>query len=232
MRKFFALLIAPVLIVVLACEESPTGIEHGSSVLTPSAPPAHAAAATVTVGEDVSVWDSTFDDPDPSDGIIAIGGSGQINGEFTIAERHGIQIALRAQARFLGPIEASGKKLGRYDAETGRTGPSTDNLATWNYDWHVDLRGTDTDLGDYDLTLHVTNISNGLFGFRNPVDLTLGSPVLDDVTLYQQSWNPGFGNDTFDPEKEDTYNLRLTLSPKDGGAPLSVAIQVGVSDPS
>lgn len=193
--------------------------------------PSGKGAATITVGTDVSVWSSTFDDPDPSDGIAAIGGSGQLNGEFTVAERGDIQIALRAQERFEGPLEASGKKIGVYEATAGNT-TQGDNLATWNYDWHVDLRGSGTTLADYDLTLHVTNISNELFGSKNPVDLTFGDPVFDGVELYQQSWNPGFGNDQFDPEKEGTYTLRLRLSPKAGGPPLSTAIQVRVSDPS
>ncbi len=208
--------------------------EENASPATVDAPSglAKGGAANTTVGANVSVWDSNFDDPDPADGIQAIGGDGQVNGEFTIAERDDIQIALRAQQRFEGTLEVSGKKVGVYEAETGQTGPVSDNLATWNYDWHVDLRGTGTTLADYDLTLHVTNVANEIFGSKSPIDLTFGSSVYDDVVLYQQSWNPGFGNDTFDPNEEGTYNLRLRLSPKAGGPPLSVKIQVIVTDPS
>lgn len=209
---------------------SPKTVESGGSAVTADANgPSRGAAPTIIVGTDVSVWDSNFDDPDPSDGIRAIGGSGQVNGEFTVAERGDIQIALRAQERFEGTIEASGKKIGRYEAETGTTGG---NNATWNYDWHVDLRGTETTLEDYDLTLQLSSVSNEIFGLKNPVDLTFGSSVFDDVVLYQQSWNPGFGNDDFDPHEEGTYTLRLRLSPKAGGPGLSTAIQVRVSDAS
>lgn len=216
-------------VAVMACQETPAGIEHDSITLAA----AKRAAPTITVGEEVSVWSSTFDDPDPSDGIVAIGGGGQINGEFTIAQRDGIQIALRAQERFAGLLEASGNRIGRYEAETGFTAPGpSDNLGTWNYDWHVDLRGTGTTLEDYDLTLHLASIANTVFGQRNPIDLTFGLSVFDDVVLYQQSWNPGFGNDEFDPTAEGTYSLTLRLSPKAGGPPLSVKIQVEVSDPS
>lgn len=183
-----------------------------------------AQPGTITTG-DASVWDS---DLAPAPGIIPIGGSGQINGEFTIAERDGIQIALRAQDRFVGPLPVTlrGKK-GRYEAAAGTTGSAADNLGTWNYDWHVDLRGTGTTLGDYRLTL-TESFSPTVFGLGNPVDLTFGGAIPDDTVLYQQSWNPGFGNDIFDPSRKGTYSLKLTLKPRRGGKPLSVQIQVKV----
>lgn len=181
----------------------------------------------ITTG-DVSVWDSSVA-PDPVAGIDPVGGSGQINGEFTIAERDGIQIALRATDRTDGLLDVTLKgNKGHYLASTGFDDPPANTRAEWNFDWHVDLRGTDTTLGGYDLTLTQT-FTPILFGFVGPVDLTFdGTFAADNTVLFQESWNPVFGNVIFDPEAEGTYNLKLTLKPKRGGKPLSVQIQVRI----
>lgn len=53
----------------------------------------------------------------------------------------------------------------------------------------------------------------------------------DPDALCQQSWNPGFGNDDFNPDEDNTYNLRLLLTPETfDGPPLAVAIQVDIAD--
>ncbi len=56
----------------------------GSSTAAPKGP--ISGPGMVTVGVDASVWDSSvlLDIPN---GIFPIGGAGQINGDFTIAER-------------------------------------------------------------------------------------------------------------------------------------------------
>jgi hypothetical protein len=195
----------------------------------------------VAVGVDASTWTSDLLQ-DPSEGLFPVGGSGQLNGEFTTAERYGIQIGLRAQERFVGPFEATpnqNMKLGIYQAETGFSGPTA--LATWNYDWHVDLRNArgvaaGTTLDDYDLTLE-TDMFSSLFGFNVPADLTFGFTnltfVAPNAVLFQESFNPVFGDTGFDPQLEDTYNLSLVLTPKSfNGPPLKVSIQVVVTDPS
>jgi len=186
----------------------------------------------VTVGTDASVWDSDIP-RDDTEGIYPIGGSGQINGEFAIAERKGIQIGMRIQERREGTYEASGKRVGVYESETGF---SSGTRAVWNYDWHVDLRDAkgklaDKTLGDYDLTLE-TDIAESLFGFPEPVDLTFGGGFgPDNALLFQSSFNPDFGNNTFDATVEATYNFRLVLTPKTfSGGPLAVKVQVVVSN--
>jgi hypothetical protein len=76
----------------------------------------------VAVGLDVSVWDSGLA-LDLGAGIFPVGGAGQLNGEFTTAERLGIQIGLRAQERFVGPLEASpnqNRKIGIYQGRNRR----------------------------------------------------------------------------------------------------------------
>ena len=154
-----------------------------------------------------------------------------MNGEFTIAERYGIQIGLRAQERFVGPLVAipnQNGKVGIYEADAGE---GVDSIAKWNYDWHVDLRGAHgvaagTTLGDYFLTLE-TNIATILFTFPVPVDLKFGGIIPDATILYQSSQNPNFGNVQFNANISKTYNFRLVLTPKTfNGPPLKVAIQV------
>lgn len=188
-----------------------------------------------TLGTEVSSWNV---------------GSGQINGEFVTAELQGIEIGLRAQERFegLGLLVGgtNGNRVGVYEADTGHTGDVGDNLGTWNYDFHVDLSGATGNaegrtLSDYRLTLEQDFTQESLFGLfgADPVELPLGQEGVDGVcsadsftdTLCQQSWNPGFGNDDFDPDAEDTYNLRLVLTPETfDGPPLAVAIKVNVVD--
>ena len=126
-------------------------------------------------------------------------------------------------------------KVGIYEASTG----VSDGLgrATWNYDWHVDLRGArgvarGTTLGDYDLTLE-TDISSTdtLFGLPVPLDLTFGGAAAPaDTVLYQQSFNPKFGNPSFDSSDPGHYHFRLVLTPKTFHGPeIAVAIRVDVS---
>lgn len=202
-----------------------------------AARPARSGPGHVTIGADASVWDSAVA-PDPTAGIFPIGGSGQVNGEFVLAERNGIQVGLRAQERFEGTIPVTaddGGKVGIYQADTGF---SSGTRATWNYDWHVDLRdahgvAAGTALADYDLDLEF-DFADDIFGMGNPADLTLHSKLaghVDDAVLYQESWNPGFGNSQYDPTEERTYNLRLVLTPKTFRGPsLAAKIEVDVTN--
>lgn len=190
------------------------------------------ALGTVTVGTDVSEWDV---------------GAGQPNGEFTVTTQQGIELGLRAQERFVGPLEASGEqgnRVGVYGAETGSTGG--DNNGTWNYDWHVDLSNATgnaqgTTLDDYRLVLEQDFTEQSLFGVlgSDPVELPLAAEGDGGVcsagtftaTLCQQSWNPGFGNTDYDPDEERSYNLRLVLIPETfNGTPVAVSIRVDVSE--
>ena len=189
--------------------------------------PAIAGKGTTEVGADASQW---FSDLPSLPDYFPIGGAGQLNGNFVIVERDGIEIGLRATDRKDGLLPpATGKKKGVYIACTGEDlGGSETGRAEWNYDWHVDLRGTDTTLSDYDLTLTQT-FAPSLFGETGPLDLTFPETfpgLLDGATLYQSSQNPTFGNDTFDQFAEGNYNLKLTLKPKGKGAPLIAHIRV------
>jgi hypothetical protein len=184
----------------------------------------------VTVGAMVTEWDSATP-LNPALGIYPIRGAGQINGEFVIAERDGIQIGLRITDRTDGLLEASGKRTGTYRASTGYDTGTLDR-AEWNYDWHVDLRYSGTTLADYDLTLTQT-FTPKLNGSAGPLDLKfpdLLNSLLDNAVLYQSSQNPVFFNDSFDVDKEGTYHLMLKLQPRNGGPPLIAQVKVVVAD--
>ena len=213
------------------------GIAVVSVAMMGSIKSAHAAKPAsgpghVLIGLDASTWDSGVP---AGPGLIPIGGAGQLNGEFAIAERYGIQIGLRAQERFVGPsfmaVPNNGNKVGVYESAAG-FGVGT--RATWNYDWHVDLRDAfgvaeGTTLADYDLTLE-TDMFTSLFTFLVPADLTFGGFIPDDTVLYQSSQNPDFGNTDFDASVADTYNIRLVLTPTSfKGPPLKVSIQVNAN---
>lgn len=171
-------------------------------------------------------------------------GSGQPNGEFVVAELQGVEIGLRAQERFVGPLDiagTNGDRVGVYDAPIGVSEESsgTGNNARWNYDFHVDLSGATgnregTTLDDYRLTLEQDFTEQSLFGVLGSDPVTLVGTLdgeffaacgdaVQTETLCQQSWNPGFGNRSarepddgaaFDPTEARTYNLRLVLTPE------------------
>ena len=139
---------------------------------------------TVTVGVLASEWSSATV-ADAASGIFPVGGSGQLNGEFVIVMRDGMEIGFRATDRTDGLLTPTGKRKGIYEASTGYDS-GTMNRAEWNYDIHVDLRGTGTVLSDYDLKLNQTFI-NKLNGSAGPFDLTfpeLTAGLLDNAVLY------------------------------------------------
>lgn len=189
------------------------------------------SGSTTTVDANASEWSSDTLSK-PLNGIYPIRGNGQLNGDFVVAKGNDIEIALRVTDRTDGLLDVSGNEVGRYEASTGYDGNTT-NRAEWNYDWHVDLRGSGTTLADYNLILS-TDIGNPLWGQSGAIDLvTADAPSgIRNAVLYQRSMNPVFGNPGFDVFAEDTYNIRLTLRPKAGGSPLSVKVQVTVSDPA
>lgn len=183
-------------------------------------------------GVDASEWDSgTLAVPGV---IIPVGGSGQVNGGFVTGERYGVQIAIRAQHRFLGLLPVTrAKQTGVYEASTGG---SPLPLATWNYDLHVDLRNAQgvaagKTLGDYTLVLD-SDISPSFFGCAFPCDLSLSPFLPSTVELFQTSQNPRFGNPGFDATQEDSYSFTLTLTPKTfNGPPITARMRVDVKNP-
>lgn len=178
---------------------------------------------------EVSEWVSGM--PNVPARLFPIGGAGQVNGGFVVAERNGVQIGIRAQERLVGPLPSTRQKnVGVYVAEVGSEG----GLATWNYDIHVDFRGAfgvakGKTLDDYTLTFD-TDIAESLFTFDVPLDIGEDFfPLVDGVRLFQTSQNPTFGNDTFDPTVPGTYHFALTLTPKTfNGSPIVATMAVVV----
>ena len=183
----------------------------------------------VKVGVDATVWDSTM----PNTGVeVPIGGSGQVNGEFTVAERNGIQVGLRAQNRFVGVYDAvpnNNGKVGIYQVPAGESAP---NKTKWNFDWSVDLRDatgvySNKTLKDYTLTL-TSNLWNNVDVDINGIPT---KPVLPTTELFQESTNPSFWNSNLDENAEGVYDFRLVLTPKTFNGPaLATSIQVNVVD--
>lgn len=129
----------------------------------------------------------------------------------------------------MGVTGDNGDRVAVYEAPAGPSPQSPgDNNGTWNYDFHVDLsnarnRHEGRSLSDYRLVLEQDFTEESLFGAlgSDPVELPLaaepGGVCSNDTfsqTLCQQSWNPGFGNADYDPDAEDSYNLRLVLTPE------------------
>ena len=168
-------------------------------------------------GVDASEWDSAT--VPVTAVIIPVGGSGQVNGQFVTGERYGVQVGIRAQERFTGPLLATrAKQTGVYGATSGYGVPP---LATWNYDLHIDLRNAQgvaagKTLGDYTLVLD-SDIGPAFFGCPFPCDFGVGLPPT--VKLFQTSLNPYFGNATFNALSVDTYFFTLTLTPKTFNGP-------------
>ena len=164
---------------------------------------------------DVSVWDSGVT-PDVFAGIFPIGGAGQIAGNFavdTITKKDtAIQVGLRAQERFAGPIEPI------KDVYFAPTGESTPGLATWNFDWSLDSGTTylESQLGkdltaqnleDYDVVLTITDSEDNSFAldfgdFPNPAG---------PIVLSQSSQNIGFGYIGL-PIDSQFYEVSLSVS--------------------
>jgi hypothetical protein len=189
-----------------------------------------AAGNDVTIGTVVTEWSSATL-LDAVNGIYPVGGSGQLNGEFVVVERDGVQIGLRATDRTDGLLVVSGVRTGTYQAATGYD-PGTLNRAEWNYDIHLDLRGTGKTLADYTFTLTQT-FAPKLNGSAGPLDLKfpdMFEDLLDNAVLYQLSLNPVFFNDSFDVDREGTYHLMLKMQPLTGGPPLIAQIRVVVTN--
>lgn len=181
---------------------------------------------------DVSVWDSSVL-TDPFAGIFPIGGSGQIAGNFAVDKHikkdNAIQVGLRAQERFVGPIEPFGNV---YLAATGESSPGH---ATWNFDWSIDM-GTEYLETQLDKELTALNLEDftAIIEIKdnegNTFELDFGdfpNPV-GPVVLSQSSQNVGFGFVGL-PIDSDVYDIRLTVS-NDGETLAESEIKVLVTD--
>ncbi len=190
-------------------------------------------SAKLALNSDVSVWDSAIV-PDAGAGIFPVGGAGQIAGNFAVDTKTkkdtAIQVGLRAQERFVGPIEPFGRV---YLAPTGEA-PAGSPL--WNFDFHLDS-GTEfleTQLGedltalnleDFTVVLEIKDLEKNVWtlalsDFPNPA-----GPII----LSQQSWNIGFGFIEI-PIDSKAYDIKLTVSNDKGRTLAESKITVVVTD--
>ena len=198
-----------------------------------------------------SLGKTTLDTTVAADGDEMLYGDGIPNGEWVTATKQGVEIGMRATDRTAGLLDVpgtNGNRVGVHEASTGFDG--TTNRAEWNYQFSVDLSGATgkaagTTLEDYTLVMEQNFTTESLYASdfppglgTNPVSLPMVPGVCDldalsfSSTLCQQSWNPTFGNDDFDPNAEGTYDFRLVLEPSTfNGPPIAVAIQVNVTTP-
>ncbi|WP_179361424.1 hypothetical protein [Nitrosopumilus cobalaminigenes] len=180
---------------------------------------------------DVSVWDSTVI---PVFGIYSVGGSGQIAGNFAVdtfeKKDTAIQVGLRAQDRFDGPIEPIGNV---YFAPTGESAPG---IANWNFDWSADAGTTylqeqlgkdltSQDLEDYTVILEIVDTEGNTYSL-DFLDIPYPpGPVL----LSQSSQNVGFGFIGL-PIDSAAYDISLSVSNDKGRTLAESEITVIVTD--
>jgi hypothetical protein len=170
------------------------------------------AGSVTAFNANVNEWSSSTL-ADPTNGIYPIGGSSQINGGFVVTTgSDGAQIGLRASLRFVGLLpQTNDGHAATYFAPTGSSGG---NLAKWNFDADIDLRGTGHTLSDYTATATFTDRSNLVTSVNL---LTAGIP--GNVVLGQISENSGFSFlsavfPSFNPDIPGVYSFDLTLVPK------------------
>jgi len=194
------------------------------------------AEAKKAKNADVSVWDSSV----PVDfvaGIFPITGAGQIAGNFAVDTKDKkdttIQVGLRAQERFVGPIEPIG------DIYIVPTGESPAGFPLWNFDFSIDS-GTaflETQLGkdlttsnleDFTVILEIKDAEKN----KQTLDFDLGGAFANPagpIILVQNSWNIGFGFITI-PVDSEAYKISLTVSDDKGKKVAKSKITVLVTD--
>ena len=189
--------------------------------------PLASAMPVLSFDADASEWSSATA---PVPGVILpIGGSGQVNGNFTLLDDPdtGIQIGLRANDRF-SPVPLPNVDAD-YTAQAGESGPG---LTTWNYDVHIDFRGTGFSLGDFEVSVLTSFANHSTPDLQTALEtaFVLAPGTLDGVELYQTSQNPGFFGSGIDPFATGVETLALTLTPKSGvsASPLGVDITVQI----
>ena len=187
------------------------------------------------VNSDVSIWDSSVP-IDPFMGIFPIGGGGQIAGNFavdTVTKKDtAIQVGLRAQERFVGPIEPIG------NVYLAPIGESPVGFPLWNFDFSIDSGTsylgeqlgkdlTALNLEYYTVVLDINDSEGNTYTLD--FDLDESTNPLGPITLSQFSWNVGFSFITI-PVDSDAYDITLTVSNDKGETLAESEIIVVVTD--
>jgi hypothetical protein len=188
--------------------------------------------------QNVSVWDSGVI-PSLANGIIPIGGAGQLNGGFIVNTdaTTGIEVGIRASKRFFGPVWPQAGNIYYVEQGLSSSGP---NRATWNYDIHINLGNTITGttvtpgalIGEnYTVLFEIDTDPTAAVNFT-PLNLNTALPA--GWSFFQASWNPTFGGvgiPGFDPFAQGIYDFRLSVSDTNGTI-AGTYMQVQVSEPA
>lgn len=190
-----------------------------------------------------SVWDSAL----AGDGstLFPIGGSGQVNGAFTLCNHPGAQIGLRVSERFVGPItpersDFAESYTGTYMAPAGDSGGD----ALWNVEFHLDMGYAYQDGGAApeslaDASVMVSYDCDPLVGVVNGPSYTIPEGEIPPTTLVllQGSENPSFAfvcGSSFDPNADGSYEISAAILDPNSGTVLAqtdIVVQVGDNPP-
>lgn len=189
--------------------------------------PTASAAPMTTFDANVGEWSSATV---PVPGVILpIGGSGQVNGNFTLTTDTalpGAEVALRANRRFSPvPLDNVGAN---YFVETGESSPG---LPLWNYDIHIDLRGTGLSFGDFTVSFVSSVPNHSTLDLQTALETagSLAAGTLDGVELYQSSLNPGFFASGIDPFATGVETFALTLTPNSNVDAPTLGVDIAVT---
>ena len=171
-------------------------------------------------------------------------GSGNSNVGWTIDSQNGVELGLRAKARYVGVTGSNGDGTYSYDA-----GFSSGTAAIWNYDFHINVSGTNSYLDGFNYLLNVdVDPTAGVTWYTvNPLsafydnewgtdatangDGVMGTAELaSDNTVVQNSRNMGWDVFGFDPTLDGLYDFQLSVLDLTGTLLAQTSMQVFVGD--
>lgn len=169
-----------------------------------------------TIG-DASSWTSSLL-LDPANGIYPVGGSGQVNGQFSLANGPAnggeYEIALRASLRGLGTLQGfDDGEIVHYYAPVGTSTVNNIVGSKWNFDYSIDFRNTTDVLGSHTAILKL-DIDPTID--TNYLDVNLASFFSSNAKLLQDSSNYIYLNGVipgvFNPNTSGIYDIRVEVS--------------------
>jgi hypothetical protein len=82
-------------------------------------------------------------------------GSGNINGSWTVDTANGIELGLRTHQRYPSPANVFNSGGNGTYAWTDTTGYTASNRSSWNYDFSINVAGTNLNVGDFTFQLWI-----------------------------------------------------------------------------
>jgi hypothetical protein len=160
-------------------------------------------------------------------------GSGQSNGHFQVVNDNGIQTGLRAQIRFAGAIDDADHD-GVYLAPAGHSDAAGSGNALWNFDFSVDTGSVDNTTVTFFMDIDPTAGTN-FYSWQSAGSVPAGSLVQDSQNFgFYQILYMIYGGNSFNPDADGLYNVRLDVTDA-SGAVLNrneIQVQVGSGAPA